>query len=113
GQLGEVDLAVTPELGLPGYALAPAGGLVPLDRHQVVDAHARPGTVMGVGFAEARAAGRPFNSYALIGDRAAEVQRKLHPVATPPFDEHLVYEAGDVLRAASVHSVPVATVVCN
>lgn len=113
GQLGDVELIVTPELGLPGYSLAPAERLVPLDREQVVAEHARAGTVMGVGFAESRSAGRPFNSYALVGDVATEVQRKLHPVATSPFDEHLVYEAGDVLRAASIHGVPAATVVCN
>lgn len=113
GQLGDVDLVVTPELGLHGYALAPASQIVPVARDDVVAAHARRNTVVGVGFAETRPGGKPFNSFALIGDQATEVQRKLHPVATSPFDEHLVYEAGDVLRAVSIHGVPVATVICN
>lgn len=112
-QLGEVDLVVTPELGQDGYALAPAAQLVPTSRERVVAEHARPGSVMGVGFAETRPDGRPFNSYALVGDVGTEVQRKLHPVATPPFDEHLVYEAGDILRAVGIRGVPAATVVCN
>lgn len=113
GQLGDVDLIVTPELGLPGYALAPAPDLVPTTLQHVVADQARPGTVVGVGFAEERPDGKPFNTFTLIGDAGAEVQRKLHPVATPPFDEHLVFEAGDVLRAVSIRGVPTATVVCN
>lgn len=112
-QLGDVDLVVTSELSLHGYAVAPAAQILPVSLDDVVAQHARGHTVVGVGFAETRADGKPFNSFALIGDRATEVQRKLHPVATSPFDEHEVYEAGDVLRAVSIHGVPVATVICN
>ena len=113
GLVGDVDLIVTPELGLQGYAVPATTPPVPLTRQDVVDTHARTGAVVGMGFAETRPDGMPFNSYALIGDAATEVQRKLHPVATAPFDEHMVYAGGDVLRASSIAGVPVATVVCN
>src|SRR5690625_1258268 len=113
GPLDGVDLIVTPELGLPGYAVAARDRPTPLTVDAVVEAHARPDAVVGVGFAEARDTAMPFNSYALIGPGATEVQRKLHPVATSPFDEHVVYAAGDALRASSIHGVPVTTVVCN
>ncbi|MDN5853808.1 MAG: hypothetical protein L0K86_13375, partial [Actinomycetia bacterium] len=113
GQLDDVDLVVTPELGLQGYAVPSTGVPTPVAVEAVAQSHARNGAVVGVGFAEARDAAMPFNSYALIGDGATEVQRKLHPVATSPFDEHVVYAGGDALRASSIHGVPVATVVCN
>lgn len=113
GLLDDVELIVTPELGLQGYAVPFTNIPTPLGLDEVVRDHARAGAVVGVGFAEARTDGMPFNSYALIGDAATEVQRKLHPVATSPFDEHVVYAGGDVLRASSIHGVPVATVVCN
>lgn len=112
-RLSDVDLIVTPELGLHGYAVPSTVLPNPFTVDAVTAEHARPGAVVGVGFAEARAGAMPFNSYALIGAGAVQVQRKLHPVATSPFDEHVVYAGGDSLRASSIHGVPIATVVCN
>lgn len=113
GSLETVDLVVTPELSVQGYATAPAADLVPIERQELIAEFGFEHAVVGIGFAEARRAGRPYNSFALIGPESTEVQHKLHPVATSPFDEHLVYEAGDALRAMSVHGVPIATVICN
>jgi predicted amidohydrolase len=113
-ELGPVDLAVTPELSAHGYACDPADGwptIAPSDpRLHSWPANAR---AVGVGFAQHREHGMPYNSYAVIGVDPLPVQHKLHPVGYPPWNEHLGFAAGNRLNTFRLGSVVVATLICN
>lgn len=112
--LGPADLSITPELSAVGYGFGPhrpADILAPDDPR--LAALTRRG--IGIGFAERNPAGLPWNSY-LLTDPATgtrHLQRKLHPVSYAPWNEHLLFQPGDELRAASVHHTMIATVICN
>jgi predicted amidohydrolase len=107
-RLGEVDLAVTPELSATGYGFVAAeeGTLLERDDPRLVELAAAG---VGIGFAERRDDGLPWNSY-LLG---AGLQHKLHPVSYAPWNEHLLFQAGDALETAEVADARVATVICN
>ncbi|MCZ2402249.1 hypothetical protein IV498_03395 [Paenarthrobacter sp. Z7-10] len=113
-RLGQVDLALTPELAVNGYGFGPAAYLAPLTGD---DARLEPlltgPTAMGIGFAEATATDRPRNAYLLADAGNRFVQHKIHPVSYPPWNEHLGFEAGNVLGAAEIRGVQCATVICN
>jgi predicted amidohydrolase len=106
----DVDLLVTPELALSGYALAgdTARGL-----EEAAAAPEGSGMAVVVGFHE-RAGEATFNSAAWIEDGSVlHVHRKLYLCDYPPFDEHERYGAGDELRAFDTAFGRVAILTCN
>jgi predicted amidohydrolase len=111
--MGPVDLAVTPELSVQGYAYGPRDWQT-FDRadprlHRW-PAHAR---AVAIGFAEHNPGGRPFNAHAVIGPDETHVQHKLHPVAYEPWNEHLAFAPGARLETYTCRGVVCATVICN
>jgi predicted amidohydrolase len=114
GSLGQVDLAVTPELSANGYGFTPhrAADLFDSDDPRLT---ALVSEGVGVGFAERNAAGLPWNTYLLrdplTGTR--HLQRKLHPVSYPPWNEHLLFQPGAGLRVADFGTARIATAICN
>lgn len=114
GTLGPLDLALTPELSVNGYGFTPLAwtGLLAND-----DPRLSPLTSQGVavGFAEKSDCGLPWNAYLLsdplTGTR--HLQRKLHLVSYPPWNEHLSFQPGAHLRTVDIQGARIATVICN
>lgn len=107
------DLAVTCELSVSGFAVRPD------QLPQAMNAEdgrlrrlASLGPAVGLGFVEENPAGRPFNSYAVFGDTPS-IQRKLHPVSYPPWNEHELVTRGATFELGRVRGVPTATLICN
>lgn len=114
GTLGEVDLALTPELAANGYGFGPhqAADVLAADDPRLVAVTAER---VGIGFAERNPSGRPWNSY-LMADPvtgARVLQRKLHPVSYAPWNEHLLYQPGTQTPTADLGGARVSTVICN
>jgi predicted amidohydrolase len=112
--LGPVDLALTPELSATGYGFAPHREADLLDRDDSRLA-ALAGEGIGVGFAEKSGSGLPWNSY-LLADPVTgtrHLQRKLHPVSYPPWNEHLSFQPGAGLHTGEICGATFATVICN
>jgi predicted amidohydrolase len=106
--IGPVDLAVTPELSVTGYGFVAADEdtlLEPDDPRLVALAAAG----VGVGFAQRRDSGLPWNSY-LLG---ASLQHKLYPVSYAPWNEHLLFQPGGELATTEVADARLATLICN
>lgn len=114
GGLGSADLSFTPELSATGYGFSPHHPSATLAADDArLTALTKRG--IGIGFAERNPAGLPWNSY-LLTDPATgtpHLQRKLHPVSYAPWNEHLLFQPGDELRAAFVRHTMIATVICN
>lgn len=114
GSLGPVDLALTPELSVNGYGLAPLkdSDLLTGDDPRLTELVARG---VGVGFAERSPSGLPWNTYLLpdplTGSR--HVQRKLHPVSYAPWNEHLTFQPGTELPTVDIRSARITTAICN
>ncbi|RFU85713.1 amidohydrolase [Streptomyces triticagri] len=113
-RIGPVDLALTPELSLHGYGFAPhrQEDLLTEDDPRLA---ALAAAGVGVGFAERSPAGLPWNSYLLSDPQAgtSHLHRKLQPVSYAPWNEHLSFQPGAVLRATTFRGVRIATVICN
>ncbi|MEX1077943.1 MAG: nitrilase-related carbon-nitrogen hydrolase [Homoserinimonas sp.] len=108
---GVVDLIVTCELSVSGYAFA-AEGLEALDPADArLDRLAALQPTVSVGIIEQGADGLPYNSSVLLG--VGSVQRKLHPVSYAPWNEHQLVAPGDRLVPAVVNGAAVTTLICN
>jgi predicted amidohydrolase len=115
--VGEVDLAVTPELALNGYSFNAHDdphALAPTDKRlrslaRGIDAAA------GIGYAESTTTGLPRTAYLLTEPEAgvSVVQHKIHPVSYAPWNEHLSFQAGETVSTASIGGVVVGSVICN
>src|SRR6478735_2190310 len=69
--------------------------------------------IVAVGFHEL-AEQTTYNSVAVIASRKLlHVQRKLFPVAYPPFSEHQRYARGEELRAVDTDAGRLAVLICN
>jgi predicted amidohydrolase len=113
-ELDEVDLIVTPELSLSGFGfgLDGAADAMPSDDARLTSLGLGAAAI-GVGFAERSSAGLPRNSYVVLDGDKTHLQRKLHPVSYAPWNEHLLFEAGDSLDIAEIRGARCATVICN
>lgn len=111
-QLGEVDLVLTPELALNGYGFAHAPDSLAADDQRLVGL-ASHNSAMGIGYAQTTLRAKPTNSYAILNAGARHVQHKIHPVSMPPWNEHLVFEAGARLDTVLIHGATCAVVICN
>lgn len=113
-EIGAVDLVVTPELSLSGFGFGLDGAVDALPSTDARLASLGLGSAaVGVGFAEQSAAGLPRNSYVVLDGDNTHVQRKLHPVSYAPWNEHLLFEAGDSLDTAMIRGARCATIICN
>lgn len=110
---GPVDLTVTCELSVSGYAFTTEclPEALDLDDARLAGLTALEPTV-SVGLVEYNAKGLPYNSSVLLGGTAS-IQRKLHPVSYEPWNEHLLFAPGERLVAAEVNGVAVTTLICN
>jgi len=113
-EVGEVDLMVTPELSLSGFGfgLCGAADAISSDDARLVSLGLGSAAV-GIGFAERSPAGLPRNSYVVFDGERTHLQRKLHPVSYAPWNEHLLFEAGDSMDTAVIRGARCATVICN
>lgn len=113
-ELGEVDLVVTPELSLSGFGFGSDGTVDAMSSDDARLASLSLGSAaVGIGFAEQSPAGLPRNSYVVFDGERTHLQRKLHPVSYAPWNEHLLFEAGDSLDTAVIRGARCATVICN
>ncbi|WP_104176575.1 nitrilase-related carbon-nitrogen hydrolase [Cryobacterium sp. Y50] len=113
-RLGDLDVVLTPELALNGYGFGPASKPNALLASDPRLSSLGLGTAaMGIGFAESNPSGKPHNSYAVVDSGSMHLQRKLHPVASPPWNEHLVFAAGDRLNTPTVRGAKCAVIICN
>lgn len=112
--VGDVDVALTPELSANGYGFEPhaPGDVLAAGDPRIVAATAAG---VGVGFAERSDGERPWNSYLLVDPVTGErlVQRKIHPVSYAPWNEHLLFQAGQRVASAKVGGATISTVICN
>ncbi len=105
-------LVVFPELFLSGYAVGSAGGETAVPAEAAAGIARGPITV-ALGFHEL-ADQTTYNSVALTASRKLlHVQRKLFPVAYPPFSEHQRYARGEELRAVDTAAGRLAVLICN
>jgi len=105
-------LVVFPELFLSGYAVGSAAGgtAVPAEAAAEIGAAS---AVVAVGFHELDGQAT-YNSVAVTASRKLlHVQRKLFPVAYPPFSEHQRYARGQELRAVDTAAGRLAVLICN
>jgi N-carbamoylputrescine amidase len=105
-------LVVFPELFLSGYAVGTVAGKTAVPAEAAAEIAVGDATV-AVGFHE-RAEDATYNSVAVAtSGRVLHVQRKLFPVAYPPFSEHQQYARGDELRAVDTAGGRLAVLICN
>jgi predicted amidohydrolase len=110
------DLLVFPELFLSGYRIGEVGdcSVEPGDP-RILDALTVDGRpVAAVLTMTEREGPRRFNSAAYYeGGRLVRVQRKVYLVDYPPFDEHLVFDAGESAAVIEVAGHPASILICN
>jgi predicted amidohydrolase len=105
-------LVVFPELFLSGYAVDQAVGETAVPAGAAAEIAAGDATV-ALGFHEL-AGEATYNSVAVAAPgRLLHVQRKLFPVAYPPFSEHQQYARGEELRAVDSDAGRLAVLICN
>jgi predicted amidohydrolase len=113
-ELAEVDLVITPELSLSGFGFGSDGAVKAMSSDDARLASLGLGSAaVGIGFAEQSPAGLPRNSYVVLDGEETHLQRKLHPVSYAPWNEHLLFAAGDSLDTAVVRGARCATIICN
>lgn len=112
--LGDVDLALTPELAVNGFGFDAEADYRPLTADdERLSAFANRRGAIGIGFAETVGEGRPRNAYLITGREEHHLQHKIHPVSYAPWNEHLGFDAGDALGTAVVRGARCATIICN
>jgi predicted amidohydrolase len=110
GRAGGADLVVFPELQLSGYGLGAGhdASSSPADAARVAD-----GATAVVGFTE-REGEQRFNSAVYVeGGTPLHVQRKLHLVDYPPWDENENFSPGETLSAFDTALGRTAMLICN
>jgi predicted amidohydrolase len=105
---GGADLVVFPELQLSGYVVGDDAASTPTDAAAIVE-----GVAAVLGFSE-RDGEQRYNSAVYVESGApVHVQRKIHLVDYPPWNEDAHFAAGESLSAFDTALGRIAMLICN